>query len=96
VYPGRSYRSLSLQLEAADLLMIYTDGVTEAENLEGQPFGMQGCQRLLHEAGGGSLDTLIHRLRQRLRGFTSSDHLEDDCTLLLLRRLPEPSVRAGR
>jgi sigma-B regulation protein RsbU (phosphoserine phosphatase) len=86
VFPGRSYQSQTLQLAPGDLLMVYTDGVTEAENLQGEPFGIQGCQRLLREAGQEPLDDLINQLRHRLRGFTNSNQLEDDCTLLLLRR----------
>jgi sigma-B regulation protein RsbU (phosphoserine phosphatase) len=86
VFPARTYRSLRLQLEPGDLLMVYTDGVTEAENAAGEPFGLKGCQRLLSETSGAPLHDLIERLRQRLRGFTSSSHLVDDCTLLLLRR----------
>lgn len=92
VFPGRTYRSEALQLEQGDLLMIYTDGVTEAENIAGEPFGVQGCQRLLAETGQAPLDALIDSLRQSLRGFTSSNHLEDDATLLLLRRPPGPGV----
>jgi sigma-B regulation protein RsbU (phosphoserine phosphatase) len=86
VFPDRSYRSLALQLEPGDLLMVYTDGVTEAENSLGEAFGVQGGQRLLEEAGQAPLDALIDRLRESLRGFTGSNHLEDDVTLLLLRR----------
>jgi phosphoserine phosphatase RsbU/P len=95
VFPGRPYQSLTLTLDPGDLLMVYTDGVTEAENTDGEPFGVQGCRSLLAEAGQGPLDALIQELRQSLRGFTSSQHLEDDCTLLLLRRRPGPGVREG-
>ncbi|MEA5412936.1 SpoIIE family protein phosphatase [Synechococcus sp. BA-120 BA3] len=95
VFPGRPYQSLTLTLDPGDLLMVYTDGVTEAENTDGEPFGVQGCRSLLAEAGQGPLDALIQELRQSLRGFTSSQHLEDDCTLLLLRRRPGPGLREG-
>ena len=96
VFAGRPYQSLTLQLAPGDLLMVYSDGVTEAENIQGEPFGVHGCQRLLGEAGQLPLDALIQALRQNLRGFTSSQHLEDDCTLLLLRRRPIPGVRENR
>jgi len=95
VFPGRPYQSLTLTLGPGDLLMVYTDGVTEAENIAGEAFGVQGCQRLLDGAGQTPLDALIDGLRQSLRGFTSSNHLEDDATLLLLRRRPDPGVREG-
>lgn len=95
VYPDRNYRNLTLQLEPGDLLMVYTDGVTEAENIQGEPFGIQGCQRLLAQAGQVPLNALVDELRHRLRGFTNSQHLEDDCTLLLLRRRLEPGLREG-
>jgi sigma-B regulation protein RsbU (phosphoserine phosphatase) len=93
VFPDRSYRSLSLQLDPGDLLMIYTDGVTEAENIHGEPFGLEGCQRLLNEAALEPVEAVIQELRHRLRGFTSSNSLEDDCTLLLLRRPTEAPLR---
>lgn len=87
MFPDRSYRSLVLELEPGDLLMVYTDGVTEAENsVGGEPFGVPGCQRFLEGAGQAPLEALIDRLRESLRDFTSSDPLEDDGTLRLLRR----------
>jgi sigma-B regulation protein RsbU (phosphoserine phosphatase) len=95
VFPGRTYRSQTLQLEPGDLLMVYTDGVTEAESIAGEPFGLQGCQRLLAAAGQGPLGALLSGLRQSLRGFTGSHHLEDDATLLLLRRRPDPRLSPG-
>ena len=92
--PDRSYRSLVLELEPGDLLMVYTDGVTEAENsIGGEPFGVPECQRLLEGGGQAPLEALIDRLRESLRGFTSSDHLEDDGTLMLLRRRTTAGLR---
>jgi sigma-B regulation protein RsbU (phosphoserine phosphatase) len=96
VFPRRTYSCLSLQLNPGDLLMVYTDGVTEAENIDGQLFGRERCQQLLSEVGHAPLDALIDELRHRLRDFTSSRHLEDDCTLLLLRRPADAGVREGR
>ena len=43
----------------------------------------------------GSLHALIGPLRQRLRGFTSSRRLEDDCTLLLLGAARSPASAWG-
>jgi len=93
VFPNRTYSNLNLQLDPGDLLMIYTDGVTEAENIHGDPFGLEGCQRLLDETSLEPVDAVIQELRHRLRGFTSSNTLEDDCTLLLLRRPLEAPLR---
>jgi serine phosphatase RsbU (regulator of sigma subunit) len=40
LFPGRPYGSSKLQLAADDLLCLYTDGVTEANNPAGDEFGM--------------------------------------------------------
>ena len=47
LFPGKPYGSSKLTLAAEDLLLLYTDGVTEANNPEGDEFGMPRLKELL-------------------------------------------------
>jgi sigma-B regulation protein RsbU (phosphoserine phosphatase) len=85
-FPAMSYRSLTIELAPDDLLLIYTDGLTEAESAGGEPFSVSGCQDVLSRERHTPLPELLDRLREDLRQFTGRDTLEDDCTMLAVRR----------
>jgi sigma-B regulation protein RsbU (phosphoserine phosphatase) len=85
-FPGMTYRSLTIELDPGDLLFIYTDGITEAEAAAGEQFSAERCMAVLRRERETPLPLLLDRLRQEVRSFTGRDTLEDDCTLLALRR----------
>ena len=78
----------SLQLEAGDTLFFYTDGVTEAVGRDGvELFGNRRAETLLAGARCDQpLEQWMSSAREELRRFSHSDALQDDVTLLLLRR----------
>ncbi|MEX1317732.1 MAG: SpoIIE family protein phosphatase [Synechococcaceae cyanobacterium] len=84
--PKATFRSMETHLEQGDLLFAYTDGITEAEDGDGRPFGIEGCQRLLGTLHNAALPGILDALRSELHSFSQGRSLEDDCTLLLLRR----------
>src|SRR5262249_21434141 len=47
VFPGRPYNSGGFQLEQEDLVCLYTDGVTEAANADGDEFGLDRLKKFL-------------------------------------------------
>lgn len=89
VAPRATYRSETVQLNRGDLLFAYTDGLTEAENGNGQPFGIDSCRDLLLQRKAAPLPKILDDLRDGLTAFSGSGALQDDCTLLLLRRPDE-------
>jgi sigma-B regulation protein RsbU (phosphoserine phosphatase) len=86
VFPAASYRAETAWLETGDLLFAYTDGLTEAEDGEGRAFGLDTCMALLTQQGQMPLPVILDGVRDALAAFSGSRGLEDDCTLLLLRR----------
>jgi serine phosphatase RsbU (regulator of sigma subunit) len=75
-------------LEPGDLLVFYTDGVTEARSPDRKAmFGASGLRELAH---GFSLDMSLAACAQRaveaVESYTQSRELHDDLTLLLMRR----------
>lgn len=85
-FPQATYSTSTTQLKRGDLLFTYTDGITEAEDATGQPFGLDVCREVLERHCHQPLPGIRDGIRGELQRFNSGDDLEDDCTLLLLRR----------
>jgi serine phosphatase RsbU (regulator of sigma subunit) len=74
-------------LEGGDLLLLYTDGLTEALNASGDEFGVQRLsEELLANAGDGAA-AMLHRLSRSVIAFAGNESQHDDITLIALRKL---------
>lgn len=73
------------QLQPGDRLLLYTDGITEARNAEGQEFGLQRFADFVirHHADGLPVPETLRRLARAVLAY-HSDHLDDDATVLLV------------
>jgi sigma-B regulation protein RsbU (phosphoserine phosphatase) len=85
ISPKASYRSETVQLNRSDLLFAYTDGLSEAEDDGGCPFGIDRCRDLLKQDSQVPLPAILADVRDALTSFSGSSALDDDCTMLLLR-----------
>lgn len=78
-----------LSLLAGETLVLYTDGFTEARSPQGK--AMFGVERLQEAVGGPRtplpLDACVEEVKAQVEQFTRAAELQDDMTLLLLRRL---------
>jgi serine phosphatase RsbU (regulator of sigma subunit) len=75
------------QLHPGDLLLLYTDGVTEAEDREARQFGEDRLESLLAQRGHGArANHWIARVEAAIRSFTGGRAQFDDITCLALRR----------
>lgn len=73
-------------LQPGELLFCYTDGVTEAQNPAGDEYSEARCTRLLESQGLSTLPELLDAFRADVQRFTEKAVLDDDCTMLALRR----------
>jgi sigma-B regulation protein RsbU (phosphoserine phosphatase) len=69
-------------LESEDILLLYTDGVTEAFDSNGEQFGQARLAEVIRQNGNQSVDGLIQKVLQTLTNFTDGRPLEDDVTLV--------------
>lgn len=83
---GNEYHKYELTLEHNDLLLLYTDGVTEATNAEEQFFEMTRLEDAVYSAAAGSALQVIRQIDKRVRAFTGAYPQSDDITVVALRR----------
>lgn len=85
VVPGTVYGSGSVQLGDGDAFVLYTDGVTEAENPGHDPFGSGALLRVLAYCPDSSPAGLGEEILQAVDRFAGEAEQADDITLLILR-----------
>jgi sigma-B regulation protein RsbU (phosphoserine phosphatase) len=74
-----------LDLCPLDLILFYTDGVTEATNAADELFGEARLQRLIFESCSESARHLIRKLNETVRAFTGAHPQSDDITVVALK-----------
>jgi len=80
-------REETIQLEQADSLLLYTDGLTEAFSSEGDLFGEARLIDSLRAASSVSADDLLESVERGLNEFLQNQPLADDLTMLAVHRV---------
>jgi len=77
---------LSVPLERDDCLVLYTDGVTEALDVNGNEFGPERMIRSLRASANEGAQGVIDRLTADVRAFAGGHPQHDDITLIVVRK----------
>ena len=85
LFPAMKYEVGEIQLEANDLLLAYTDGITEPENTFGEEFGESRLLEVAKRRLNASPEVLAETIYKSVDEWTGSPELQDDMTLLLAR-----------
>lgn len=83
-----SYREQVTELAAGDRICLYTDGVTEAFDIDGEMFSDQGMEDAmnLHMEDAAKPDTIVDELYDDVEKFTRGADQSDDITMVYLAR----------
>ena len=91
MFPGSTYEAGKVQMHPGDALLLYSDGLTEAESPDGQPFDEAGLERTLalyagayQQSAAAELGRAVFDAVERHR---RDKRLADDLTVLVLSRL---------
>ncbi len=79
------YRQIEAELEPGDLLLLYSDGVTEAHNAQRELYGEERLTATLRMCSGLGAAGLLDRIRTRVLAFCGDEKLGDDFTCLALK-----------
>ena len=77
----------TLQLEHGDTLLLYTDGVTEAINVNNEEFGEKRLEDTLKDVAHQNCQQIIDAVKENVSSFAGEAEQSDDITLLAIKRL---------
>ncbi len=86
LFAPMEYQQAEVRLEPGDLLLAFTDGLTEPENTYGEEFGEERLLEAVQRASGGKPEEIVDEIYRSVSDWTGSPELQDDMTLILARR----------
>lgn len=81
---SRLIDEVTLPLALGDSILIFTDGLVEAMNVDRKPYGMQRLMTVLNHGANGSPDTLVDRILEDVKAYTGNQPSHDDLTMLAM------------
>lgn len=79
------YVSKSTVLLPGDILLLYTDGVTEAMDPDGNELGSEPMMQAVESVSDGSASDVVRKVLERVKQHTSGAAQSDDITMLCVR-----------
>ena len=76
----------AVPLERSDCLVLYTDGVTETLNSDGDEFGIDRMMECVRASANDGAQAIVKRIIESVREFTGSIPQNDDITLIAIRK----------
>jgi sigma-B regulation protein RsbU (phosphoserine phosphatase) len=95
IFEDVSYKEQFIDLRAGDLLVLYTDGLVEAENKAGEMFGCQRLQQFVQANADLPAGKLCEAIYVEMRRFTEDSRPEDDTTIVVAKVLPTAAGESG-
>ncbi|MCT7966157.1 MASE1 domain-containing protein [Laspinema sp. D1] len=83
---GEFVAELVIELNPGDVAIVYTDGITEAENIEGVQYGLHRLTELAGQQQGRSATEILEVILADVREFIGNQKVYDDITLLVLKQ----------
>lgn len=85
VMPNIELEEREISLREGDVVVLYTDGVTEAINDKEEQFGQQRLIQLIDEGRGLPAQELVTRIQQGVAAFSAGQPQFDDITIMVLK-----------
>jgi phosphoserine phosphatase RsbU/P len=82
-----TYEAATLNMNPGDVLLAYSDGLTEAENPQGEMLGEEAVKNVILAAAPTGSQQLEQKLLATIQSFTAGRTLTDDITLIIVERV---------
>ena len=82
--PGSTFTAQSVSLDDIDRLFIFTDGLHEVENADGDQLGIQQVEQILTEQKETPLEESLDHILDKARAYSESGEFDDDVCLLAM------------
>jgi sigma-B regulation protein RsbU (phosphoserine phosphatase) len=87
VFPDAQFEEGSFELQSGDLLVAYTDGLTEAMNSAGEEFGEERLCAVIAGLNGGTAKDALDQLVHQVTTWSKGTRQHDDITVVILKRI---------
>jgi sigma-B regulation protein RsbU (phosphoserine phosphatase) len=87
--PAVAYRRMIVKLTPGDLVVLYSDGISEATNPDGKELGRGQLLTMARTLSSGAAETFGLQLIDAVNGFRGSGAPDDDETIIVLQSFPE-------
>lgn len=96
--PGLPYDERIISIEPGDCLVLFSDGVTDAQNAAGEEFGSERLLDIIEGSRTQPAAIVVDRVFEAIDTFASGAAQFDDITIMLLQRRPtsRPSARQSQ
>ena len=85
LFPHANYEETKVDLRSGDVLVIFTDGVTEALNPSAEEFGEDRLKDLIRRVAPLSVEDMSRQISQELRNWISDADQYDDLTFVVMK-----------
>ncbi|MBK6267044.1 SpoIIE family protein phosphatase [Marivirga sp. S37H4] len=82
---GKYLDTNEINYESGDILFLYTDGIIEAKNKDGEEFGYDRLSKIVTENGGKKPEEIKELVIHELYNFIDTESLDDDYTILIIQ-----------
>lgn len=86
VMPDAEYKEQRVELNPGETLLVYSDGLTEAENESGEFFGEERLKRMLPQIEGLSGKAACAKVLSEVESFIGEERYSDDLSIAVLKR----------
>ena len=86
MFDRSTYAAIDTRINPGDMLVLYSDGITEAENPAGQPLEEAGLQTILDQYSWDAPAQLGMHILKAVEAYAQAPRFADDLTILILKR----------
>jgi len=87
MFAASDYEIRKLKLHAGDLVLLFTDGITEARNKDNEDFQEDRLIEIIKKQANLPAKKLVQKILDEVRSFTSGADPADDITLVIIKRM---------
>jgi PAS domain S-box-containing protein len=83
--PKAIYQQQTAQIEPKDFIVLFTDGVTEAVNANGDEFGIEPIKQVIIDQRDATTEEITHLISKAVDDYIGLDDLKDDITIMVVK-----------
>ncbi len=92
IFPDETYSEHNIAMRPGDVLLIYSDGVTDATNSAEEQFGLDRLNAIICQTGALSAPEITAEIVSQVQAFSGGQEQDDDISILVIKALPRQII----